>query len=236
MNVDSYAFSVCRRAWHQAHVPSATMRLVSHYLPIQTSIDLHESANQALRGTSEYYLQCIGGPTGLAQLYLEAGLLHLEGAALSLLSTSYSSLSSIRMPALSQPAESTEAYRRDREAASKYFERARVLQPSLDIPSLDSDGSEDLEMPSIELTTSSDPESAYSGESCHCRDPEPQPVRRRRKKEEMALFDSQEAKIEELDNSWYLYIPGLVGAGTALLVVGVVGALSLSTWRRNQGN
>jgi len=39
---------------------------------------------------------------------------------------------------------------------------------------------------------------------------------------------------DDLDGAWYLYVPGLVGAGTALLVVGVIGALSFSTWRKNQ--
>ena len=34
------------------------------------------------------------------------------------------------------------------------------------------------------------------------------------------------------DRTWYLYLPGLVGAGTALLVVGL---LSLQSWRKNQG-
>ena len=36
----------------------------------------------------------------------------------------------------------------------------------------------------------------------------------------------------EDDRTWYLYLPGLVGAGTALLVVGL---LSLQSWRKNQG-
>ena len=35
------------------------------------------------------------------------------------------------------------------------------------------------------------------------------------------------------DNTWYLYLPGLVGAGTALLVVGF---LSFSSWRKGQGS
>ena len=36
---------------------------------------------------------------------------------------------------------------------------------------------------------------------------------------------------EEDDSTWYLYLPGLVGAGTALLVVGF---LSFSSWRKSQ--
>ena len=38
---------------------------------------------------------------------------------------------------------------------------------------------------------------------------------------------------DEDDNTWYLYLPGLVGAGTALLVVGF---LSFSSWRKGQGS
>jgi hypothetical protein len=36
----------------------------------------------------------------------------------------------------------------------------------------------------------------------------------------------------DVDSPWYLIIPGLVGAGTALLVVTAIG---LSSWRRSQG-
>lgn len=203
--------------------------------------DLPVSEGYAPRGTSAYHLQCIGGSSGLAQLYLEAGLLHLEGAASTILSSSYSSLSSIRVPLQSQVGEGgTEAWKRDREAARKFFERAQVLQPSLDIPSLPLEGehprdSEELEMPSIELGPST-PESVRSGESQHT-DAEPPLIRRRRKKEDVTLLDHRDARLDDLDNTWYLYIPGLVGAGTALLVVGIVGALSFSTWsRRNQGS
>lgn len=169
----------------------------------------------------------------------------MEGAASSLLASSYSSLSSIRMPLQSQGGESsTEAWKRDRDAAGRYFERARTLQPTLDIPLLPLDGeslprgigdAEELEMPSMEMQPSA-PQSIYSGES-HYTDPDPSQLRRRRKREETTLFESHEARVDDIDNTWYLYIPGLVGAGTALLVVGVVGALSFSTWsRRNQGS
>lgn len=237
------AFEYFLRAWHQAHVPSATMRLVSHYLPLSTTFDITESDGSATRGTLSYYLQCIGESRGLARLYLEAGLLHLEGAASTLLASSYSSLSSIRMPLHSQIGEGgAEAWKRDRDAAGKYFERARFLQPNLDIPSLPAEGespprgvgeSQELEMPSIDIASA--PESVRSGET----DPDHDipTVRRRRKKEEMTLLDNRKADLDDLDNTWYLYIPGLVGAGTALLVVGIVGALSFSNWsRRNQGS
>jgi hypothetical protein len=211
-------------------VPSATMRLTTHYFSSQTSYDFIESNEQAVRGTTTYYLQCIGGSAGLAQLYLEAGLLHLEGAAKPLLSTSYSTLSSIRMPPQPSAGEGgNEAWNQDREAASRYFDRARTLQPNLDVPVIPLEPAPELEMPSMEMHPSA-PVSTYSGDSL----PDTG-LRRRLKKEEMTL-KLDEAKADDIDDSWYLYVPGLIGAGTALLVVGVVGALSLSTWRRNQGS
>ncbi|KXN91732.1 hypothetical protein AN958_12584 [Leucoagaricus sp. SymC.cos] len=217
------AFEYFLRAWHQAHIPSATMRLVSHYLPLSGSYEFVSLPEEPTpRGTTPYFLQCIGGSRGLAQLYLEAGLLHLEGAASTLLSSSYSSLSSIRVPLQSQAGESgTEAWKRDREAASKYFDRARSLQPELDIPALPQEGDlrgiggVELEMPSLDLG-----------------------VRKKAKEEQMAASVVKTPQdVDDVDGAWYYYIPGLVGAGTALLVVGVVGALSFSTWsRRNQGS
>jgi len=63
---------------------------------------------------------------------------------------------------------------------------------------------------------------------------------RRRKKakgEQMAASVIKSQGLDDVDGAWYYYIPGLVGVGTALLVVGVVGVLSFSTWsRRNQGS
>lgn len=234
--------SASRRAWHQAHIPSATMRLVSHYLPLSVSYEFESLPEEpAPRGTTPYLLQCIGGSRGLAQLYMEAGLLHLEGAASTLLSSSYSSLSSIRVPLQSQIGENgTEAWKRDREAAGAYFDRARSLQPDLDIPALPQEApgrsiGVELEMPSLDLAVST-PESVASGESMHT-DTEPPLVRRRKKVEEQLTADLVKKNMEDIDDAWYYYIPGLLGAGTALLVVGVVGALSFSSWsRRNQGS
>ena len=226
-----------RRAWHQAHVPSSTIRLVSHYLPLPVATSLGTNTENEAKGTTGYYLKCVGGPRGLAQLYLEAGLLHLEGAASTLLASSYSSLSSIRMPLHSQIGEGgAEAWRRDREAASHFFEQARILEPNLDIPALPAEGEIELEMPSIHLAPSA-PDSIESKESVYT-DSEPEgPTRRRRKKAEQSLLDKTSAGLDEMENAWYLYVPGIIGAGTALLVVGIVGALSFSTWsRRNQGS
>ena len=213
------------------------MRLVSHYLPLQVATTLGQYTEDPTKGTTSYYLQCVGGSRGLAQLYLEAGLLHLEGAASTLLASSYSSLSSIRMPLHSQIGEGgAEAWRRDREAAGHFFEQARVLQPNLDIPALLAENDLELEMPSMHLAPSA-PDSIQSKESMYTdSDPEVPAARRRRKKEEQTLLDKTSAGLD-MENTWYLYIPGIIGAGTALLVVGIVGALSFSTWsRRNQGS
>ncbi|KAF8962764.1 hypothetical protein BDZ97DRAFT_1823952 [Flammula alnicola] len=232
------AFEFFLRAWHHAHVPSATMRLVSHYLPLDATSEFPETSEIPTRGTMAYYLKSIGGSRGLAQLYLEAGLLHLEGAASTLLAASYSSLSSIRIPLHAQIGEGgTEAWRRDREAAAKFFGRARALHPTLDIPALPAEGALELEMPSMQLQTST-PHSEQSKESVDAdSEPEAPVVRRRRKKEEQTLLEKTKTDLDDYDNAWYLYIPGIIGAGTALLVVGIVGALSFSTWsRRNQGS
>lgn len=245
------------------------MRLVSLYLPLSSTSDLKDSdwtEEDPARGTIPYYLRCIGARRGAAQLYLEAGLLHLEGAASTLLSASYSSLSSIRMPLQSQIGEGgTAAWKRDREAAAKYFERARALQPDLDIPSLPIEfgtlippvDNQELEIPSLDLAATSTPEHYQSGpeseslgnddagdSGAEYEDNAPT-IRRRRRKTEVDNFVNAAAasktetssSLEEMEDQWYLYIPSLVGAGTALLVLGVVGVLSISNWsRRSQSS
>ncbi|KAI0049768.1 hypothetical protein FA95DRAFT_1588054 [Auriscalpium vulgare] len=238
------AYEYFLRAWLQAHLPSAAIRLVTHYVPLHIpfSPSITPEQEQPPRpGTPAYYVHGLGGSAGLAQLYLEAGLLHLEGAASVLLSSSYSPLSSIRLPSQPQPADvlesgGTEAWKRDREAARRYFERARVLHPSLEIPLLPPEGQEpaeddtpaiSLQMPSVDVQTDADAETTPSLSR-----------RRQRPREEPdhELLEKPETKTaaESVDNTWYLAIPGLVGAGTALLVVGVVGVLSISSWRKSQ--
>ncbi|KAL0063985.1 hypothetical protein AAF712_009053 [Marasmius tenuissimus] len=230
------AFEYFLRAWHYARVPTATMKLVTYYLPIHLSFNVHsQKEHPAIRGTTAYYLQCIGGAKGLAQLYLEAGMLYLEGSASGLVCSSHStlSLSSIRMPLQSHPIDSgTQAWRRDRLLASRFFERARALNPEMEIPPLappaELDVGDELEMPKIELNSGE----AVSGEN------EKDAGKRRRKQEREMMMERRSAKVEEdMDSAWYMFIPSLVGAGTALVVVGVVGVLSFSSWsRRNQGS
>jgi len=218
------------------------MRLVSHYLPFDeiNHNDLIETSEKPARGTQAYYVKCVGGARGLAQLYLEAGLLHLEGAASTLLAASYSSLSSIRIPLHAQIGEGgTEAWRRDREAAAKFFDHARALHPGLDIPALPNESELELEMPTVNLAPGA-PESERSKEE-FLTDSEPDvPVMRRRRKpleKEESLLGKNKSDLDDIEGAWYLYVPGIIGAGTALLVVGIVGVLSFSSWsRRNQGS
>ncbi|TRM65042.1 hypothetical protein BD626DRAFT_490712 [Schizophyllum amplum] len=210
------AFEFLVRAWHQNHGAAATIRLATNYVPVQASFDIDFDA-PASRDTEAYYAQCLGGADGLAQLYLDAGLLHLEGAASSLVSPSFSSLSSLRVPPPKAPLAmgGAHAWRRDREAAGSYFERARVLRPDLDVPVLSPIAEpEQFQMPSFEMLNEKD-----------------------RQKEEAALVKKKLAAPEDMDDAWYLYVPTIIGAGTAILMVGVVGALTMSTWsRRHHGS
>lgn len=210
------------------------MRLTTHFLPSQTVYEFTETSGNGPQGTIPHYLHCIGGPAGLAQLYLEAGMLHLEGAAQPLLTTSFSTLSSIRMPPQLPLGEGgNEAWKYDREAASRYFDRARALQPGLDVPVLPLEPPHELEMPSMEITQIPSP---TASDSVYSRDSLSQPdtgVRRRRKKEEMTLFE--EVKNGAVDSSWYLGVPGIIEAAAFVAVISVVGVLGYS-WRRTQGS
>ncbi|KAI6011840.1 hypothetical protein EDC04DRAFT_2609708 [Pisolithus marmoratus] len=202
------AFECFVRAWHQAHLLSATMKLVTHYLPPHTSLSHVKEAEENTRGTLSCYL------------YLEAGLPHLEGAVSVVLSASYATLSSIRVPLQPQPENGAEAW-------------------YLDVPVITDERSgktrsvHELEMPSLDILHA--PESAYSGEESMYSEQE-RVIRRRRQgrtKDELIFVDDVKGK-DDIDNAWYLYVPSLVGAGTALLVIGVIGALSFSSWGRNQ--
>ncbi|KAH9850250.1 hypothetical protein C2E23DRAFT_930389 [Lenzites betulinus] len=362
------AFEYFIRAWHQAHLPSAAIRLATHYLPLRTLVPEPADAapdsptssvvtvsakgsrsapavqplappspppftTSALQlsavppppepasltvppGTEEYYLSRLGGAPGLAQLFLAAGLLHLEGTARTLLVSSYAGLSALRAPFSSSVSASSapalgpssspgasgsgtagaggvDAWRRDREHAARFFKRARALNPALDVPLLRADpeseynsgaesgaggarsrsreapaqprrrvirrandregerGATELEMPTLDVRRG-----AHAAETL----PPLPSVRRRRARRRgtitgpgerdgygygeeddgdlsSSMLESVHAEPElggdaEEDGTWYLYIPGLLGAGTALLVVGL---LSLQSWRKNQG-
>ncbi|KAI6039768.1 hypothetical protein EDC04DRAFT_2867917 [Pisolithus marmoratus] len=190
-------------AWHQGHHPSVTMKLVTHYLPPHPSLSYVKGA----------------------ELYLEAGLLHLEGAASVVLSASHAALSLIRVPPQPQPEQ-------DRDAASCYFDCARAMNSDLDVPVIMDERSKqtrsvhELEMPSLGiLHCHSAPESTYSGEGS---------IKQGWTKDELIFIDDVKGK-DDIDNAWYLYIPSLVRAVTALLAAGAIGTLSLSSGRQNQG-
>lgn len=200
----------------------------------------------------------MGGPSGLAKLYVDAGLLHLEGRATNVMSSSYSALSSIRLAEPSRVASlrhthgspsrdstfeesGTDACARDYNVARRYFDRARQLDPTAVVPMMPLEhvvpgnasrqtvGAHDLQMPSMTFdekdkaasTTVDQPDTTVK-------------LRRRRQQAASAAASESIFDQDDEDNTWYLYLPGLIGAGTALLVVGVVSALSFSSWRKNQ--
>jgi hypothetical protein len=141
------------------------MRLVACYFPLPVPLDpsatpTPEARSPLLKGTPAYHNHCIGGSSGLARLYVEAGSLYLEGAADLLLSSTYSALSSIRSSTSTVQADGGIAgWRRDRDFARQYFERARTLDPDLEVPVVppeigEEPGSEaGLLMPSIDIKT-----------------------------------------------------------------------------------
>jgi hypothetical protein len=246
-------------------VPTAALRLVKHFLPPESTLARPAGASvtgdpAALgplpeAGTTNFYVHLVGGPRFLAQLYLDVGLLHLDGVASTLLATSSSShsLSSFRLPGplsgtstllQSGSTRSAEEWRTARAYAAKCFSRAQELWPQLNVPILppedEGDSSDnitaDLQMPSMDLYGSaSDDETILN----------PRPTLRHRRTDATEGGSEKQPKAKEpirrsrttLHESfdghpWYLYAPGLVGAGTALVAVAVVGALSFSTWKR----
>ena len=214
-----------------------------------TPTPTHSPSTIPQRGTTEYYIHCVGGNEGLAQLYLNAGLSHLEGTASRLQSSSYSPLSSIRSPdpMVSRSESSMQTWKRDQEYARRYFERVRQLAPGMEVPyvppDIDIRGHDrrarpssglregpDLQMPSIEV----EQEGTLRPDQPLAAEPLPDStvrIRRRRQEASEAMVDHAD---QDEDNTWYLALPGIIGAGTALLVVSVIGALSFQTWRKNQ--
>lgn len=225
------AFEYFVRAWHQAHSPLSTIRLVP-YLPPTASAHLVLDAEPE-PGSGAYYLMRFGGVSGLARLYLEAGLLYLEGVADTYLPRSYTDTadgdSTLTLTAAEAAAES-EKWKQEKEIARRLFDRARMLDPHLDIPTLPVDepdlSKSELRMPDVSIDTFGD-----------LNDEKP---RRRRRKQgesmvEQASRDSREGS-EDSDGTWYVWLPGIIGAGTALLAVGLIGAMSIGSWRKSQNS
>lgn len=209
---------------------------MTHYIPLQASTSV-SSTETITRGTLSYYVDRLGGVSGQAQLYLEAGLLHLEGTASLLMSSSSTALSSLRSTepcyALALRESGTEGWCRDREAARRYFERAKLLDPTVDVPVLPSEvdeGTIEKGRKGIEVRSTppsiSGASKASSQKDIQEKDEAPANPKRRRKD------GLGESMLEDLDNDvWYLYLPGVVGA---VIAVGIVGALSLTSWRKSQ--
>ena len=244
------------RAYYHGRNPSAVMRLVAYYYPLATALDppptpKPDTYTPPVKGTAAHYHCCIGGSTGLARLYVEAGSLYLEGAAAILLSSTYSALSSIRSSTSTVQADGGIAgWRRDRDFARQYFECAKALDSDLEVPAVPPEiGDElgsgtELLMPSIEIKTAVGTRGSPTSGSTTSK-----PRRRTgtvlgkgkgREKEESEILapglvkesSTMSTGYGDVDSPWYLIIPGLVGAGTALLVVTAIG---LSSWRRSQG-
>lgn len=156
-----------------------------------------------------------------------------------------------------------EAWIKDRDVARRFFERSRRLDADLDVPLLPpSPETESSETESINggrrrtmrrktKRSGEDDDDEFQMPSIEIKSPEgdeEKPVRRRRRREDTigasggrmggtsasSLVEERGVReTDEDDNTWYLYLPGLVGAGTALLVVGF---LSFSSWRKGQGS
>ncbi|TFK50118.1 hypothetical protein OE88DRAFT_1661668 [Heliocybe sulcata] len=237
------AFEYLLRAWTFGQIPSAALKLVTHYLPPHLAPVSAFVQEDPEPGTVAYYFKCIGGAEGLSEAYLAAGHLYLEGTASKLLARPYSPLSSIRIPAGGPPSSysvsDTEGWHRDREKAKAYFSCAKALNPSLDAPALFTDehelrsgasssGGIGLNMPSLVIDSKESreivPEPDEPGDQASG-------LRRRRRGSTVTATKPQQGQ----DGTWYLYVPGLVGAGTALLVIGVIGAINFS-WKKNQSS
>ena len=148
---------------------------------------------------------------------------------------------------VSRSESSMQTWKRDQEYARRYFERVRQLAPGMEVPyvppDIDIRGHDrrarpssglregpDLQMPSIEV----EQEGTLRPDQPLVAEPLPDStvrIRRRRQEASEAMVDHAD---QDEDNTWYLALPGIIGAGTALLVVSVIGALSFQTWRKNQ--
>ncbi|KZT29876.1 hypothetical protein NEOLEDRAFT_1127765 [Neolentinus lepideus HHB14362 ss-1] len=240
------AFEYFLRAWTLGRIPSAALRLVAHYLPPHVTPASSVVQQEPEPGTAGYYFKCIGGAEGLADAYLAAGYLHLEGTASRLLSLPYSPLSSIRFPSeggqSAYSVSDTGVWQRDRETAKAYFRCARALNPTLDVPVLFTEEHDlrsgarskddiELSMPSTNIDSKE-----TTGIAVQPDEPGNQTTGLHRRRRRSTITATSGVRLAEgQDSTWYLYLPGLVGAGTALLVVGVIGAINFS-WKKNQSS
>jgi len=200
------------------------------YLPPTASVHLILDS-EAEKGSGAYYLLRFGGVSGLARLYLEAGLLYLEGVADNYLPpiVTDDNESALTTKAAEEIAES-EKWKQEKETARKLFDRARMLDPHLDIPTLPEETDltkSELRMPDVNIND------AFADHD------DEKPRRRRRKPGETMVEQANRDSREEGEDSnadWYVWLPGIIGAGTALLAVGLIGAMSIGNWRKSQNS
>lgn len=161
------------------------------------------------------YLRRIGGNPSLAKLYWVVGNVFMQGLGPAL-SGSTSTISNSPF-SLHDAAASVGSNLPDVETARRYFRRARVLDPSLDIPEPTDDKDVlRLVMPSMDLDPGQSATTVLKDETMigSAR------LERRRRRER---------RLSDDEGQWsYLYLPGLVGAG---LAIGVVGIMSATWWR-----
>ena len=182
------------------------MKLATVYMPLHTTPP-RSAVVPSERGYEEY-VRRVGGNTGLARLYREVGILYLEGfgAALSASSPTPFSLS------LSDVDQSPTGP--DPESAKRYFHRAQLLDPTLEVPAT---GDVKLVVPSAEvlhstLTVKDEKSSAMRSS-----------ISSRSRKSTTESWRSDEGE------DWSsMYLPSLLGAG---LAIGLVGIMSVSWWR-----
>jgi hypothetical protein len=202
----------------------ATLKLESHYIPLQADI----SSDTVVSA----YVTRLGGPRAVAQLFLDTGLLHLQGVAPALLASSPSSeaLSSLRHQHHNHDNGPDNI---DHDLARRYFDKAKLLDPTIIVP----DALGELRMPSPDLSIpppASETGSRFSSSIPSASEKEDvvqiEPKRRRRRDAQPIV-----EPFAEPEETWTsLYVPAILGAGTALLAVSIVGIASMSWWRKNQ--
>ncbi|KAG8886391.1 hypothetical protein FRB97_004926 [Tulasnella sp. 331] len=216
------AFEYFCRAWLANQDPVAAMKLAFIYLPLHTTPQ--RSAIVASERSYSRYLRRIGGNIGLARLYHAVGIIYLQGLGTSLsgsTSTLSNGPSSLGLHDIGGQGNNS-VLTSDVDTAQRYFRRARVLDPSVEIPEARVEKLRDelrMVMPVLDVgqsATTVKESGGLSGSKAQSGD-------RRRKRNDRYLDDDQ-------DQWSALYLPGLVGAG---LAIGIVGIMSASWWRSN---